>query len=103
MKEKPWHQLPTGGIIPEAGNSKDYNVGGWRTFRPVLIPENCIHCLFCWMFCPDSAVIVKEGKVVGFDYDHCKGCGICAYECPAKKKAIEMRLEEEFTKEVCSI
>jgi pyruvate ferredoxin oxidoreductase delta subunit len=103
MKEKAWRELAIGGIIPEGGNSHSYNVSGWRTFRPVFIPENCIHCLFCWIYCPDSAVIIKDGKMTGFDYDHCKGCGICAYECPAKKKAIEMKLEEEFAKEVCNL
>ena len=39
------------------------------------------------------------GEVVrvmaGFNYDFCKGCGICALECPGKKgvKAIEMHEE----------
>ncbi len=26
--------------------------------------------------------------MVGFDYEHCKGCGVCAAICP--KDAIEM-------------
>ena len=41
-------------------------------------------------FCPDMAVIVEDGRVVGFDYKHCKGCGICAKECPSKVHAIDM-------------
>ncbi len=28
---------------------------------------------------------------VQIDYDHCKGCGICAEECP--RKAIKMVME----------
>jgi pyruvate ferredoxin oxidoreductase delta subunit len=44
------------------------------------------------MYCPDMAIKVKDGKREAFDYDYCKGCGICARECPGKKgqKAIIM-------------
>jgi Pyruvate/2-oxoacid:ferredoxin oxidoreductase delta subunit len=43
----------------------------------------CNLCLQCVSFCPD-ATIRPNGKniVVEVDLDHCKGCGICAYECP---------------------
>ena len=89
-------ELPIGGIIPEAGNSANYNTGSWRTYRPILIMERCVHCLQCWIFCPDSSVVVKAAKVIGFDLEHCKGCGICAYECPDKFHAIEMVLEKQI-------
>ena len=91
-----WKEMPIGGIIPEGGNSDQYPTGGWRTYRPIHVPERCIQCLRCWILCPDSAILVKDSKVVGFDYDHCKGCGICARECPTKPKSIEMKLESEF-------
>lgn len=87
---KGWKEIPIGGIILEAGNAAKYQTGSWRTFYPVRDEEKCTHCLRCWIFCPDSAVLVKDGKVVGFDYEHCKGCGICATECPIKVKAIKM-------------
>jgi pyruvate ferredoxin oxidoreductase delta subunit len=89
---KGWKDLPIGAVIPEPGNAMKYNTGSWRAFRPVWKPENCIQCLFCWIYCPDGAVKVKDGKREDFDYDHCKGCGICANECPGKKgqKAIIM-------------
>jgi pyruvate ferredoxin oxidoreductase delta subunit len=45
--------------------------------------------------CPDSAVFAEDGKMMGFDLDHCKGCGICAVECPDKVKAIKMVEEAE--------
>ena len=89
-----WKEMPIGGMIVEAGNSEQYDTGSWRTYRPVRDEEKCIHCLRCWILCPDSAIIVKDGKMVGFDYDHCKGCGICARECPPKCHAIEMKLDE---------
>jgi len=50
--------------------------------------------MICWIYCPDSSILVEDGKMIGFDYKHCKGCGICAAECPTK--AIEMRDENEF-------
>jgi 2-oxoacid:acceptor oxidoreductase delta subunit (pyruvate/2-ketoisovalerate family) len=45
---------------------------------------NCFECDNCYGVCPDNAVI-KLGVGEGFriDYDYCKGCGICATECPA--------------------
>ena len=63
--------------------------GSWRTYRPDWDEEKCVHCLRCWILCPDSSIVVKDGKVTGIDYDHCKGCGICSEECP--KDAIEMK------------
>ncbi|MEE9585652.1 MAG: 4Fe-4S binding protein [Nitrososphaerales archaeon] len=37
--------------------------------------------------------MVKDGKVTGVDLVHCKGCGICAAECPTK--VIDMVRETE--------
>ena len=91
-----WNEMARGGIIPQAGNAVEYHVGGWRNVRPVRNDEDCIDCLFCWVYCPDNAVNVKDASVKGldFDLDHCKGCGICAAVCP--KKCIEMKPEHEF-------
>ena len=88
-----WKELPLGGIIFSPGSSREYLTGGWRTYRPVHSPERCVHCLRCWILCPDSAVLVEQGRVVGYDMEHCKGCGICARECPPKCHAIEMQLD----------
>lgn len=48
---------------------------------------DCLACDNCWTFCPDSAVlktrdIATDGSHYVFDYDYCKGCGLCAQECP---------------------
>jgi len=46
----------------------------------------CMSCDNCWTLCPDNAVLKADSTAEGwhyvFDYDHCKGCGICAHECP---------------------
>jgi len=97
MKIKPdstWKELPIGGVIDEGGTADEYATGGWRAFKPIWNKEKCIHCLRCWIHCPDSSIIVENGKVVGIDYAHCKGCGICDAVCPAKVDAIEMVKED---------
>jgi len=91
-----WRELPRGGLIVEPGSAQRYETGDWRTLRPVRDPEKCTQCMRCWIYCPDSAVIVEDGKVVGIDLDHCKGCGICARECPPKAAAITMAPESEL-------
>jgi len=54
---------------------------------------NCFQCDNCFGVCPDNAVIkVDEGHGYRFDYDFCKGCGLCVQECPCG--AIEMVPEE---------
>jgi len=99
MELKGWKEIPIGGVITEAGNSEEYETGSWRSQRPIRDETKCIHCLLCWIYCPDSAIRVKEGKIIGVDLAHCKGCGICAKECPPKIKAITMVEEAEFAQE----
>jgi 2-oxoacid:acceptor oxidoreductase delta subunit (pyruvate/2-ketoisovalerate family) len=58
---------------------------------------NCFACDNCWTLCPDAAVLktkeaAGDGSHYVFDYDYCKGCGLCAQECPCGY--IEMRPEE---------
>ncbi len=49
---------------------------------------SCLACDNCWTFCPDMAVLKRRDVPAGedlyvFDYDYCKGCGLCAHECPS--------------------
>jgi len=63
--------------------TESVRTGTWRTFRPVIDTKKCTRCYTCWKFCPDLSVDVKEeGDFPKVDLDHCKGCGICANECP---------------------
>ena len=43
----------------------------------------CNLCLQCVSYCPDASIRPDgEKDTVAVDLDHCKGCGICAFECP---------------------
>ncbi|MEV0287063.1 MULTISPECIES: NAD(P)-binding protein [unclassified Kribbella] len=45
---------------------------------------NCLECDNCFGVCPDNAVIkLGPGKGYEIDLDFCKGCGLCAAECPS--------------------
>ena len=57
--------------------------------RRCLSCGNCFECDNCYGVCPDNAVIkLGPGNRFRFNLDYCKGCGVCAAECPAG--AIEM-------------
>ncbi|MDD5030749.1 MAG: NAD(P)-binding protein [Rhodoferax sp.] len=61
--------------------------------RRCLSCGNCFECDNCYGVCPDNAVIkLGPGKGFEFNYDYCKGCGICVSECPCG--AIKMIPEE---------
>lgn len=93
-KKEGWKELPIGAIIEEPGSSKEFKTGDWREgVKPVLDRKKCIDCMFCWILCPDSSVITEDGEMKGFRYEFCKGCGICANQCPVN--AIEMVPEED--------
>lgn len=91
-------ELPIGGKIIEAGNSKDFKTGSWKSKKPVIDKSKCIGCMRCAAFCPDMAIKTKEVldekgnkkmMIKEIDLDHCKGCGICANECPVKAIVME--------------
>ena len=51
--------------------------------RRCLSCGNCFECDNCYGVCPDNAVIkLGPGQRIEFNYDYCKGCGMCAAECP---------------------
>jgi 2-oxoacid:acceptor oxidoreductase delta subunit (pyruvate/2-ketoisovalerate family) len=91
-KEKGWKELPLAAVLQKS--SIGFNTGDWKTYMPVRDLEKCTVCLTCVMLCPDGAINWRPelGKIE-FDFRFCKGCGICANECPTK--AITMKLPEE--------
>jgi NADPH-dependent glutamate synthase beta subunit-like oxidoreductase len=52
--------------------------------RRCLSCGNCMACDNCYGVCPDNAVLKIGTGAYDYeiDLDYCKGCGICASECP---------------------
>ena len=61
---------------------------------------SCTECDNCFVFCPDFAVLRTGDPEHPYriDTDYCKGCGICAHECP--RGAIRLELEEKAVAQV---
>lgn len=77
-----WQELEIGAVVSETGSSREYKTGTWRSLRPIVDKAQCIRCGVCWLFCPDAAIVQSEEGHFEADLDFCKGCGICARECP---------------------
>lgn len=50
----------------------------------------CPECDNCLVFCPDAAISHNSDGTYTINYDYCKGCGLCAAECP--RNAISIKL-----------
>jgi Pyruvate/2-oxoacid:ferredoxin oxidoreductase delta subunit len=57
--------------------------------RRCLSCGNCFGCDNCFGVCPDNAVIKLSGGRYEINLDYCKGCGLCAAECPCGAIAME--------------
>jgi len=111
------------GAIGKPGTSEVTRTGDWRVFYPEFDMDQCSRCGKCLESCPDAAIhkreltgreatealkraeeLEKAGKIkkaaakkahIRYELDpmYCKGCGICANECPIQ--GIKMKLEEK--------
>ncbi len=63
------------------GSFLENKTGSWKVFRPEYEAEKCTMCNFCWFYCPEGCIYRRDDHME-FDMDYCKGCGICANECP---------------------
>ncbi len=82
-------------VLPEdpvaSRSSETLPTADWRSLTPVIDLGRCTRCNFCWKFCPDNAIEFDAAGWPVLRGEFCKGCGICAAECPPR--AIAMRAE----------
>lgn len=71
-------------------NSYTATVASWRVEKPVFNIDVCIDCQNCWVWCPDTSILSRDKQMLGIDYDHCKGCAVCAEVCPTNPKSLIM-------------
>ncbi|MFP5212172.1 MAG: 4Fe-4S binding protein [Acidobacteriota bacterium] len=77
-----WKELNLGIAIKTPGNAAELKTGDWRSQRPVTDFSKCTKCGQCYIFCPDMVYSKNEEGYYVQNLYHCKGCGICAKECP---------------------
>jgi pyruvate ferredoxin oxidoreductase delta subunit len=73
------------------GSSLKNLTQAWRGKHPVFKQDQCIGCQRCFMGCPEGTIYQLGKKRFDVNLDYCKGCGICANECPVDD--IDMVLE----------
>ena len=98
VKSKPedkltWKEIEIGGICTEPGSAGILRTGDWRSRRPIYDFTKCIKCALCQIYCPEGCINQNADGTYQADLYYCKGCGICAKECP--KKVITMIEEKE--------
>ena len=92
--ELTWKDLEIGNIVTEPGNASQYQTGYWRSQRPIFDSSKCNKkCTLCYIFCPEGCIERNAEGYFEANLYWCKGCGICARECPTAAITIEEEKE----------
>ena len=97
---------PIGGVILDSGNSVLKNLSGSRQgFLPAYDADSCAHCGICDIVCPDLCFVWSDDgegepavRLLGIDYNYCKGCLKCIDACPTGSLS-ELREEDGWADE----
>lgn len=69
---------------PVATSWRSQPVGSWKSVKPVYNADECTSCGHCEMYCPTGVVLLNrnsDADSITFNYEYCKGCGICSEVC----------------------
>jgi Pyruvate/2-oxoacid:ferredoxin oxidoreductase delta subunit len=82
--EKPAKKQPAAPLRPQRARSEAARC---------LSCGRCNLCQDCALFCPDACMgLDAAGAAPAVDLEHCKGCGICAHQCPRGVITMEAEL-----------
>jgi len=81
-KKPGWRELPQGAVPDKC--TTEYETGDWGVETPEIDASRCTKCALCHYYCPEGAIRVREDGYIEVNLRYCKGCGICAEECPVK-------------------
>ena len=82
-------------IIVKPSTTVSNRTGSWRTLKPNFLSDLCTACSICQRLCPEGIIYqtdktnAKGKKYFACDLAYCKGCGLCAAECPFKAIIME--------------
>lgn len=86
-------------IVVKPNTTLANRTAGWRTMKPKFLHDKCTACGICPRVCPEGIVYQTDQtnasgkKYFECDLNYCKGCSLCAIECPFK--AIVMEKDEK--------
>ena len=60
----PMEKMTIGGDIYEAGNSREFKTGDWRSIRPIFDPEKSKQCGLCFPVCPENAIPLGKDHLI---------------------------------------
>ena len=85
-------RISTSTILSPA-NTRQRRVGMWSRYKPVIDYGECTRCRICYVYCPDSAILIGKDDFPAVNYDACKGCDICHTECPVNAISLVQKKE----------